>query len=633
MTVAKGVVVVEGAQRSLAEQRRFALVIASADYEDQTLRRLVAPPRDAEALARVLEDPSIGHFEVTTLTNAHSFTVLEKLESFFDRRRRDDLLLVYFSGHGIKNESGQLYFATTNTRTERLRSTAVPAAFLHDVMEQCRSRRQVLMLDCCHSGAFVRGMTAKAGQRVGLAERFEGRGRIVLTASDAVQYAFEGEEVTGDGGRSVFTRSLVEGLRTGAADLDGDGYVSLDELYDYLDVQVSQAQSQQQPHMWAFDVQGEICVALNPTGALTEDDEPSLSTEPQVVAKAVTPETPPGRDKVSHTETAPPATPSPLVGGDAMSFAPGRLRGRTVVVLAAMLVAVALLVLASLGRERAGNSAAPREPLGGGLLAAEVVNGPARDIVILRPNGTVVRNLTDGRGDNVAPAWSWDRTRVAFSSNRDGPYALYVADASGGAVEKVTDGGGGRGGVLVGDFAPTWRPGDAVLTFPRRVAEGGFDLHEVDLASGDVNQVTASPGAEQRPSWSPAGDLLLFQSNRDGDFDLYGLRDGASDWERFTDDDANNRHPIMSGDGSQIVFDSDRSNARDIFLMSTDGGRVRNLTNGAPPESQKPSFSPDGNYVIFESVRDERSTTYRLRLDGSDLTLLTDKLESADPDW
>jgi len=100
------------------------------------------------------------------------------------------LLLLYFSGHGLKDEMGRLYFATTDTDRRLLRSTAVSAALLHDLMNDCNSRRQALLLDCCYSGAFARGKTHhKAGQTVDIGEYFgQGRGQFVLTASDAMQY-------------------------------------------------------------------------------------------------------------------------------------------------------------------------------------------------------------------------------------------------------------------------------------------------------------------------------------------------------------------------------------------------------------------------------------------------------------
>lgn len=245
-------------------EKRSALIIACNLYKDADLRRLVAPAQDAEALSRVLADPSIGGFEVKMLLNKPSHKVNQAIETFFADRKREDLILLYFSGHGIKDEEGRFYFATTDTRRQMLRTTAIPATLVHDVMRYSYSRRQVLLLDCCYSGAFGRGMLSKSDKRVGIMERFEGHGRIVLTASDSMQYAFEGDKVRGKGVRSVFTRALVHGLKTGQADLDRDGHISLDELYDYVYNRVVDETPLQKPGMWALDVQGEIIIARNP---------------------------------------------------------------------------------------------------------------------------------------------------------------------------------------------------------------------------------------------------------------------------------------------------------------------------------------------------------------------------------
>ena len=245
-------------------EKRCALIIASYQYQDPDLRQLVAPAQDAEALARVLQDPAVGDFQVQTLLNERSYKVNQAIEAFFADRKPDDLLLLYYSGHGIKDEDGRLYFATTDTRRKMLRTTAIPTTLVNDVMRYSRSRRQVLLLDCCYSGAFARGMIAKAGADIGAKEHFGGRGRVVLTASDAIQYAFEGDEVIGEGSHSVFTRHLIQGLETGEADLDDDGWISLDELYDYVYDRVTGETPQQTPRKWVFDLQGEIRIARNP---------------------------------------------------------------------------------------------------------------------------------------------------------------------------------------------------------------------------------------------------------------------------------------------------------------------------------------------------------------------------------
>ncbi len=246
-------------------EKRSALIVAVSEYQDAGLRRLVAPVQDAEALAQVLGDPAIGGFAVKTLLNQPAHQTNREIEAFFANRTKEDLLLLYFSGHGLKDEEGRLYFATTDTDRLFLRTTAVAATLLNDVVHHSRSRRQVLILDCCYSGAFARCMTHRADERVGAGEYFrEGRGQFVLTASDALQYAFEGDDVSGEGVRSVFTHTLVRGLETGEADLDGDGAISCDELYDYLHERIADRMPHQKPRKWAFAVEGEIIIARNP---------------------------------------------------------------------------------------------------------------------------------------------------------------------------------------------------------------------------------------------------------------------------------------------------------------------------------------------------------------------------------
>ena len=239
---------------------RSALIVASQRYDDEKLRALRAPARDAEELARVLADESIGGFDVEVSVDEPESSVRRKLERFFQNRDRDDLLLLHFSCHGIKDDEGELYFATPDTDTHSLDSTAVSGAFVERQIRRSRSRRIVLLLDCCYSGAFARGSRAKAGGDIDLRERFEGRGRAILTASSAMEYAFEGDDVTGDGNPSVFTESLVHALASGEADHDEDGLISVDELYDHIYEQVRERTPKQTPRKWS-DVEGQLIIA------------------------------------------------------------------------------------------------------------------------------------------------------------------------------------------------------------------------------------------------------------------------------------------------------------------------------------------------------------------------------------
>jgi hypothetical protein len=242
--------------------RRLALLVATYRYQDAGLRQLTAPGYDAEALAAVLRDPDIAGYDVTILVNEPHHVVGDAIGDLYHNRRRDDLTLLYFTGHGLKDDHGRLYLAMTDTKRDRLLFTGLSAEQIDEAMESCLSRQKVLVLDCCYSGAFPAGRIAKADSQVNSLEKFQGRGRVVLTASDATQYSFEGNHIVGQGTQSVFTRFLVEGLTTGKADLDGDGDISLDELYSYVYDRVIEEMPQQRPKKQE-NVEGRIVIARN----------------------------------------------------------------------------------------------------------------------------------------------------------------------------------------------------------------------------------------------------------------------------------------------------------------------------------------------------------------------------------
>jgi hypothetical protein len=161
----------------------------------------------------------------------------------------------------VKDDGGRLYFAAAATQLQRLGATAVSSAFVNEQMDRSRSRKIMLFLDCCYSGAFFRGMTPRAGAGIDINERFEGRGRAVITASTAMEYAFEPDDtLVGEGRPSIFTEALVRGLETGEADQDEDGRVSVDELYDYVYEQVRRATPSQTPSK-LINVQGALFIA------------------------------------------------------------------------------------------------------------------------------------------------------------------------------------------------------------------------------------------------------------------------------------------------------------------------------------------------------------------------------------
>jgi hypothetical protein len=241
---------------------KFALLVATDIYQDQGLRKLQAPSQDADDFARVLSDSRIGDFQTTVLKNEPSHIVGREVGKFYRDRSRDDLALFYFTGHGLKDDNGRLYLATVDTDRNNMEWTSIPASKINDSVDESTSRQKLVVLDCCYSGAYLAGSSPKGDPKMHTLEKFKGRDRVVLTASDSASYSFEGDSLTGQGIMSQFTRYLVEGLNTGNADLNNDGKITHDELFNYVSEKVRNQKPPQRPRMNA-DVESEIVIAQN----------------------------------------------------------------------------------------------------------------------------------------------------------------------------------------------------------------------------------------------------------------------------------------------------------------------------------------------------------------------------------
>lgn len=260
--------------------RRRALLIACSEYSDAKLLPLGGTLADVRTLRAVLEDRGISDFEVEVLENPTSYELSHTLERFYLESKLNDTVLVYHSGHGVKSTDGRLFLVARNTDTNFLASTAVPSAFLQEQILACRSRQKVLVLDCCYAGAFTRGSRHRAASTVNLQDAFSGgKGTVYIASSGATQYSWEGDQVEGCPQPSCFTQCLIEGLKTGAADLDGDGLIGVRELYDYVVDELSDRTPNQRPEFSSQEYT-EIYVAKTVLPAPSVE-EPKPKPEPK----------------------------------------------------------------------------------------------------------------------------------------------------------------------------------------------------------------------------------------------------------------------------------------------------------------------------------------------------------------
>jgi branched-chain amino acid transport system substrate-binding protein len=249
---------------------KVALLIGVSEYSEGLLP-IPSAIKDVEAMRRVLEHPDMGAFdEVKVLPNPDKGSMEKAVEDLFlfSDRQRDDLVLLYFSGHGIKDQNARFYLSTKETGRDQKgdfrRSTSLAASKLQEYITESRSKREVIILDCCFSGAFVQSKGTPVIGEIDIQTALGGRGRAILTSSSSIEYSFESE----DNDLSIYTRYLVEGIETGAADKDGDQLISVNELHEYASERVQEAAPAMTPKFsLSLEQEDTIILAKSPHAA------------------------------------------------------------------------------------------------------------------------------------------------------------------------------------------------------------------------------------------------------------------------------------------------------------------------------------------------------------------------------
>jgi uncharacterized caspase-like protein len=248
--------------------KRWAVVIGVGEYESADIPDLEFAPADALAIKEFLESDAAGPFdEVLYLENdkATLAAMRHALFVFLQQADWDDLVVIYFAGHGTPdpNRPDNLYLLPSDADLNALASTAFPMWDVKTALRrQIASERVLVIADACHSAGAADGDSLGGGESNaiagGFAELFTPSRRVMITAADTNEFAQEDERW---GGHGVFTHFLLEGLR-GAADLDNDGVVRFQELFEHVSDNVHQATNgQQNPQRSGF---GDIPLGVVP---------------------------------------------------------------------------------------------------------------------------------------------------------------------------------------------------------------------------------------------------------------------------------------------------------------------------------------------------------------------------------
>ncbi|MFO7321730.1 MAG: hypothetical protein DIU68_008370 [Chloroflexota bacterium] len=238
------------------------------------------------------------------------------------------------------------------------------------------------------------------------------------------------------------------------------------------------------------------------------------------------------------------------------------------------------------------------------------------ELYLARADGSDIRRLTDSPGIDVVTAWSPDGRRLYFHSVREGGVGLFVMDIESGEVSALSS-------AAEGEMAAAASPDGSQIAYHRLEDDGTTRIYIASADGSDPQRFGDLPGSQQWPAWSPDGSQIAFNANLDGTLDIYVMNVDGTGLRRLTNDAAADGPPLWSPDGSQIAFWSERDNApAEVYIMNADGSRSRQVTYTNTAEFVT-SWSPDGRYLAVEVSHENSSEIRLLDTDGREVLRLT----------
>jgi hypothetical protein len=208
---------------------------------------------------------------------------------------------------------------------------------------------------------------------------------------------------------------------------------------------------------------------------------------------------------------------------------------------------------------------------------------------------------------------------IAFVSNREGGTDIFAAASSGLNAVRIT----APPGV---NSEPAFSPDGSRIVFTSN-RDGNNEIYIMDANGANPINISNHGADDKQPTWSPDGQWIAFASNRDGAYDVFKMRvDGSEVMNMTNNPGAADYDPswftnqgLFVSTGEWIVFTSERDGNQEIYLMNADGSDVRNLSNSPGAQDFAPAGQPGGNLIAFTSSRDGNLEVYTMEVDGSRL--------------
>ncbi|MDI7248097.1 MAG: DPP IV N-terminal domain-containing protein [Bacillota bacterium] len=240
-----------------------------------------------------------------------------------------------------------------------------------------------------------------------------------------------------------------------------------------------------------------------------------------------------------------------------------------------------------------------------------------------------LKRLTSKPGSEIEATLSPDGKRVAYASDEDGDWDIFVMNVDGSGEKKLTNN-------TASDGQPAWSPDGRKIAFASD-RDGNWEIYVMNADGSFPTRLTSTPDAiEGSPTWSADGRRIAFHSTRDKDGlgQIYAMNSNGTGPKRLTDLASNCYYPSWSPDGKYIAFTSDSDGSWksfDIYIMGADGGRATRLSNfGAG--TVRATWSPDSSALVFPSTAKQNIDIYCLDITaGKEFRITDNKADDLDP--
>lgn len=236
-----------------------------------------------------------------------------------------------------------------------------------------------------------------------------------------------------------------------------------------------------------------------------------------------------------------------------------------------------------------------------------------KEIYVMDFDGGNIKQITNHGSIAIAPAWSPDGTKIAYSlftkrKNNVKNIDLYEYDFLTSTIRLLSNRKGINSGAV---YSPDGKKIALTMSFL-----GNPEIFSLDRTSLNATRLTSSFGVDVDPAWSPDGKTLVFVSSRTGMPMIYKMALDGSKVVRLTFAGRYNATPHWSPQNNKIVFSGWIDQVFDVFLMNPDGTTIERLTKNQG-NNEDPYFSADGNFVVFSSNRTGQQNIYAMNVDGT----------------